>query len=243
LAFDDDNDKWIISDQKLRDINVMQVQVPVEGEANAYKFVKFDVAYLLRTDSGPNGGTDKIELTSTTGHKMRFWETNNVLEVKLRGETWQNIPNAKTGSRRLEGMSSPIGVDAPGVPGLDNDLHKHYLSQHYGCDVEHDEFGRPIHSTDEPVFALDGPPRGRRTKGFYGGGMGNRAGTVYVFHNGYGPDGTYVGRGDNVYYQGEECFKRNETHYECGSAMGLGGFGSAHWFLVAMSIDAAIKFW
>lgn len=76
LDFDNTTDQWLFDEAKLRELD----KVSFSDENQTY--YNLDVAELIRIDSGPTGGAnDKLEILTTSGTRLRVWESVGELEV------------------------------------------------------------------------------------------------------------------------------------------------------------------
>lgn len=109
LDFDTTTDQWLISDIALRDLD----KVAFWHQNQSY--YNFEVAEVIRTDSGPGGTNDKLEITTTGGVKMRIWESIGQLEVLWpNSNMWEGAPQPGSGGRLLSegGEELPDSVEA-----------------------------------------------------------------------------------------------------------------------------------
>jgi hypothetical protein len=101
LTYNEDTDLWTIDDDSLRSLQVASFLR--EGS-----FYNLELAEVIRIDSGSSGNNDKVEMTSTSGVKLRIWESVGDLEVLWKGATmWEFVPQAvnNTGGRLLHDES------------------------------------------------------------------------------------------------------------------------------------------
>jgi hypothetical protein len=90
LNFDNTTDQWAMPDDALRGID----QVAFTDSAKA--FFNMNVAELHRTDNGPTGQNDKLEIWTTHGLRLRVWESVGDLEIKRPSSAmWEVVKPAR----------------------------------------------------------------------------------------------------------------------------------------------------
>merc|ERR1719271_291091 len=101
LTYNEDTDLWTIDDDSLRSLQVVSF-------LHKASFYNLELAEVIRIDSGSTGNNDKVEMTSTSGVKLRIWESVGDLEVLWKGASmWELVPQAvnNTGGRLLHDES------------------------------------------------------------------------------------------------------------------------------------------
>lgn len=98
LDFDTTTDQWMIDESMLREMDKVKF---LDAQGTYYGF---EVAELIRVDSGKNGTNDKLLITAAGGTQLRVWESVGELEVKWPNSTmWEGVPrvNSTSGGRLL----------------------------------------------------------------------------------------------------------------------------------------------
>mmetsp|Transcript_90198 Transcript_90198/g.254469 ORF Transcript_90198/g.254469 Transcript_90198/m.254469 type:complete len:382 (-) Transcript_90198:138-1283(-) len=84
LDFDLVTNEWVVSNFALREMDSVSFEL-VNGS-----YYHFDVVEVTREDSGQDGESDKLEVTTTNGAKLRLWESLESLEAKWAGSSmWE----------------------------------------------------------------------------------------------------------------------------------------------------------
>lgn len=98
IQFDPDTDQWLIDDDALRELDT------VSFWGKNLSFYTFDLAEVIRTDSGKTGTNDRLEILTTSGVRLRWWEIHGEMEVRWQGTNmWDQayINTNSTGGRLL----------------------------------------------------------------------------------------------------------------------------------------------
>jgi len=229
LNYDSSTDQWTIDDDSLRQLDTVSF-----WHTGIDTFYHFDLAEIIRIDSGPSGTNDKLEMVTTSGAQLRVWENVGELEVLWPNSTmWEGITvtNQSSGGRLLADDVSPHFAE-------DQDLLQQEL-----LDADDD-------------FMKDQPAERRLGKGgtrvFYGGGGGH-------YNNGGSSSGCQgwcnVPHGDtgscrnycqyDACYQWAECVICPVATYKCNDsgAVRMAGGPSLSWWLSHMTIAVALITW
>lgn len=173
LAFDDRSDQWVISDQQLREVDMISF---THGNADYH----LGVAHVVRTDSGPLGSSDTMEVETIAGHRIRYWENTTTLDAKWVGTSeWFEVDLPDDNGRRLSDEPPGVWIVGP----------EDFAQTSFGALTT---FGSDLE-----------PPRGRRAKGyvaFHGGSNYGRS----TSGNNYNRDECYRTNASH-YYCGAAC--------------------------------------
>lgn len=131
LDFDNTTDQWTIDESQLREMDKVSF---LDSNKTYYNF---DVAQLLRIDSGKNGTNDKLEIMTTSGTQLRMWESIGELEVKWPSSSmWEVLErHNSTNSGRLlsdEDVLSPAFAEEQHMLGEDTEDSDTPLSRRLG---------------------------------------------------------------------------------------------------------------
>lgn len=193
LNFDNTTDQWLIDDAQLRELDT------VSFWAANKSFYHLQVAELIRTDSGPKGVNDKLEILTLTGVRLRVFEDVGELEVLLPGTNmWQGAPQPGGGRRMPE----------------EGEVNPNFAQDESMMGGHEDEF--------DDNFMKGQPAERRLGKGgvvvFYGGAHHNRHGGSSNGCQGYCnvPWGTTEGCGQHC--QRGACYTWGSDTYQCNDA-------------------------
>jgi hypothetical protein len=109
LDADEGTDQWLVAEDRLRSLN------QVSFRTTAGHFYNLFLAELIRIDSGPAGGNDQINIRTTGGHQLRYWESIGETEVKWASESmWMTVDlsGQSTQSGRLLKADEKIEADS-----------------------------------------------------------------------------------------------------------------------------------
>jgi len=117
LAFNHLTDQWNVTEEELRHISTVSFS-DREG-----KFHFLHVAHIVRLDAGKDAASDgdKLEVLTTGGHRIRYWESIGELEVKwydhttsLQSREWETLSlGRRLADEPFSELDLPPDVEVP----------------------------------------------------------------------------------------------------------------------------------
>eukprot|EP00747_Dinoflagellata_sp_TGD_P072945 gnl/TRDRNA2_/TRDRNA2_157689_c0_seq4.p1 gnl/TRDRNA2_/TRDRNA2_157689_c0~~gnl/TRDRNA2_/TRDRNA2_157689_c0_seq4.p1 ORF type:complete len:371 (-),score=80.76 gnl/TRDRNA2_/TRDRNA2_157689_c0_seq4:56-1168(-) len=98
LGYNEADKRWTVSDNVLRDLRTVSFTTSNES------FFNLQIGEIIRTDGdivSPELG-DKLDITTSGGHRIRVWENTGHMEVKFLGGHWEVLEQGDADERRLE---------------------------------------------------------------------------------------------------------------------------------------------